>query len=72
MNKLRTNWDKKINEENKRYEKLLTDIKTDHGENTNELQISNEDQIAKQNAKHVDYLDKARLKFEEEKAKLEA
>ncbi len=69
--KLRHNWDIKIADENKRYEKLLTDLKTDHGATAVEIQVSNEDAIARQGAKHQEYLERARLKFEEEKAKLE-
>ena len=70
--KLRNTWDKKIAEENNRYEKLFTDLKASQSDKLSTNQLNNDQQIAKQDAKHQEYLDKARLKFEEEKAKLEA
>lgn len=72
LTKIRNSWDKKIEEENKRYERLLTDLKTNQADKFNENLINNEQQIAQQEAKHTEYLEKARLKFEEEKAKLDA
>ena len=50
----------------------MTDLKASNTDRLQELQMSNEQQVASQEAKHREYLEKARQKFEEEKAKLDA
>ncbi len=72
LNKLRTAYNARIKDETQRYEKLLVDLKENGADRMNETKISQEGQIANQELKHKEYLEKARRKFEDEKAKLES
>ena len=51
---------------------MLEDLKTEHHQRMEENKLNNEQVIAKQENKLKEYLDNAREKYEEEKAKLEA
>ncbi len=49
----------------------MSDLKQSQGDRISQAQMSNEQQIANLELKQREYLEKARQKFEEEKAKLE-
>lgn len=72
LTKVRNSYSNRIEQETKRFEKLMSDLKQSQTDRLAEMQMSNEQQINGQELKHREYLEKARQKFEEEKAKIEA
>ena len=70
--KVRTSYNKRIKEETDRYEKLLADLKTSQEAKVSEMKVSQDDLVQREEMKHKEYLESARQRFEEEKAKLES
>jgi hypothetical protein len=51
---------------------MIDELKLNHSEKMTELKIAQSKESEKQQEDHLEYLENARSKFEEEKAKLEA
>ena len=72
INKVRSSYNKKIKEETDRYDKLLSDLKTSQEAKVTEMKTSQDELVQREEIKHREYLESARQRFEDEKAKLES
>lgn len=72
LTKFRNSYTQKMKEETERFDRTLNELKETQTARLAETQMNNEQVIASQEEKHREYLEKARQRFEEEKAKIEA
>jgi len=61
-----------LENENKRFEQMIGDLKSDHKSMMVELQISQDNEVQKRQTEHTEYLENEQQKFDTAKAHLEA
>ena len=61
-----------LSEEAKRFDQIMNETKSIHKDKLAEIQISQDKEVEGKQLEHRDYLENAKLKFESEKAKIEA
>ncbi len=72
LTKMRQSYAKRLTEESAKFESSLQDLKQAQDGRVAELRENQEREVARLQDSHKDYMDKAKLRFEEEKAKVES